>query len=190
MPQRGGKASLAVRSRGGWALRRRNVALAQHISPAQDRSRLLYIVRVRNTEGGDWATLVKAGRMSVRLSQLALAKAVGISRETVWRWETGRQKPENAEVVGRLAKAIHQDYDELMRAAGLALAGPDEAPEPDPRLRGLDPKDPVVVTILGLDISDVRKERMLNRRRKILEERRRADLEELEFLIDPGTDAV
>lgn len=181
MPQRGGKASLAVHPRGGWVLRRRLIALPQHVSPAQDRSRVVYVVRVRNTESGDWATLVKAGRISVRLSQLALAKAVGVSRETVWRWETGRQKPENAEVVGRLSKVIHQDYDELMRAAGLALVEPETAPEPDARLRGLDPRDPVVVHIMNLNVDEEMRGFMLDRRRQQIAERNEQDIREIEF---------
>lgn len=184
MPQRGGKAAFAVRTRGGWTWRKRHVALPPQVSAAQDHSRVVYVVRVRNTDSGDWATLVKTGRLASRLSQQALADAIGASRWTILRWEAGAQKPENAEVVARLAKAIRVDYDLLMRAAGLALAGPDAAPKPDPRLVGLDPADPIVQHILGLDISDQRKEWMLNRRRKILDDRRRADLEEVEFLAE------
>lgn len=188
MSQRGGKASLAIRLRGGWVLRKRHVAASPQVSAAQDQSRVVYVVRVRNTDGGDWATLVKTGRLAARLSQQALADAIGASRWTILRWEAGQQKPENAEVVAKLSKVIRQDYDQLMRAAGLALAGPEEAP--DPRLRGLDPNDRVVQTIMALDISNERKERMLSRRRKILADRERADLEEIEFLIEPGNRAV
>lgn len=193
MPQRGGKADLAVRPHGGWVLRKRHVARPQQVSAAQDASRLVYVVRVRNTDSGDWATLVKTGRLAARLSQQALADAIGASRWTILRWEAGQQKPENAEVVAKLSKVIRQDYDQLMRAAGLALATPETAP-PDPRLRGLDLRglalnDRVVQTIIELDISKERKQRMLDRRRKILADRERADLEEIEFLVDPGTEA-
>lgn len=164
MPQRGGKASLAVRLRGGWVLRKRDVALALQVPPAQDRSHLVYVVRMRNTDSGDWATLVKAGRLAARLSQQALADAVGVSRSTVLRWEGGSQKPENAEVVAKLAEVIREDYNRLMRAAGLALEA-EGAPEPDPRLRGLDPNDPVLRRILSGPWDDALKAQMLDRLR-------------------------
>lgn len=190
MEQRGGAASVAVMPCEGRVLRQRHVAPSPHVSAAQDRSHLVYVVRVRNTDGDDWATLVRTGRVAARLSQQALADAIGASRWTILRWEGNTQKPENAEIVAKLANVIRVDFDRLMRAAGLALAESESAPKPDPRLIGLDPNDRVVKAILALDVSEARKGRMLNRRRQILADRERADLEEIEFLVDPGTEAV
>lgn len=181
MHRRGGKASLARRPRGGWVLRKRHMALSPHIIPAQDASRVVYVVRMRHSDGDDFATLVRAGRLAARLSQLALAKAVGVSRETVSRWEFGRQKPENAEVVARLADALKEDLGRLMRAAGLAIEI-EGAPEPDPRLRGLDPRDPVVLHIMALDIDEQMRGFMLDRRREILDLRRQQDLAEVDII--------
>lgn len=183
MPQRGGKASLVVRVRGGWVMRKRYVAPTLQVLPAQDTSRVVYVVRVRSTESGDWATLVKAGRIAMGISQQALADAVGVSRSTVVRWEANTQKPENAEVVGKVAEVIRDDYDRLMRAAGLALAPRDAAPEPDPRLRGLDPNDRVVKRILALNITEELRDRALERHRRKLAEREQQDMEDLELLL-------
>jgi transcriptional regulator with XRE-family HTH domain len=136
---------------------------------------------MRNAESDDWATLVKAGRIMAKLSQAAFGAAVGVARETVWRWETGKQKPENAEVVARVAKVIGEDEQRLLRAARLALT-PGDAPKVDPRLRGLDPNDTVVKRILALDISEELRDRAFERHRRKLADRERQDLEELEFL--------
>lgn len=181
MPQRGDKASLATRSRGGWVLRKRYGALALHVSPGQDQSRLVYVVRVRNTDSGDWATLVKTGRIAARMSQQALADAIDVSRSTVVRWERNIQKPENPEVVGRLAKVIREDHDRLMRAAGLALAG-EAGPEPDPRLRGLDPNHPTVRRIMSLNVTEETRTWMLDRQRQLEAARVQQDIADLELL--------
>jgi transcriptional regulator with XRE-family HTH domain len=181
MHQRGGTASLADYPREGWMLRERHMALPSHIHPAQDASRVVYVVAMRHTKGDDFATLVRTGRLASGLSQLALAKAVRVSRETVSRWEFGRQKPENAEVVARVAEALKEDLGRLMRAAGLALDVEGE-PKPDPRLRGLDPKDPVVIHILSLDIGEEMRGFMLDRRREIVALRQQQDLAEVEIL--------
>lgn len=187
MPQRGGKASLAVRPRGGWVMRKRDVAPSLQVSAAQDASRVVYVVRVRYMDSGDWATLVKTGRIAASMSQQALADAVGVSRSTVVRWERNTQKPENAEVVVKVAEVIRIDYEQLMRAAGMALKT-DGAPEPDPRLRGLDPNDRVVLRIMAMDISEELRSRALNRHRRILAEREQQDLDDLEFLVERDRD--
>jgi transcriptional regulator with XRE-family HTH domain len=148
---------------------------------------------MRNIPGiarGDWAAYIKAIREATQLGTKRLAERAGVSRETWWRWESGRQRPEKAEVAKRFADGFSVDADEVMWAAGLAIEDRNEATAPDPRLRGLDPNDRVVQAIMALDISEDRRTRMLNRRRKILADRERADLEEIEFLVDPGTDAV
>ena len=92
------------------------------------------------------------------------------------------------DVVERFAKGFDLETDDVMWAAGLLFEDPSHVA--DPRLAGLDPNDKVVRAIMNLDISEVRRTRMLNRRRQILADRERADLEEIDFLVDPGTDAV
>lgn len=184
MPQRGGKASVAIRSRGGWVLRKRHVAASPQVSAGQHTSRVVYVVRVRNVESGEFATLVRTGRIAARLSQQDLADAIGVSRWAVLRWEGNKQKPENAEVVAKLAEVIRVDYDVLMRAVGLALAGPGTAPEPDPRLRGLNPNSPQVRHIMSMEdeVDAETLEYMLNRQREIDALRARQDIAEIELI--------
>lgn len=147
---------------------------------------------MRNIPGvvrGDWAAYIRATRESnPGLGTKQLAERAGVARATWWRWENGSQRPEKAEVAQRFAEGFDVPADEVMWAAGLAIedTGGNDAARPDPLLAGLglSPDDPIVQHILGLDISDQRKEWMLNRRRKILEDRRRADLEEVQFLAE------
>lgn len=88
----------------------------------------------------NWAGYVRHAREHARLSRSGLAKAIGTSYATVWRWETGKQTPERATIVVRLAEATGVDVDEALAAAGLrpghdAPAAPrDQRPPLDPDL--------------------------------------------------------
>jgi transcriptional regulator with XRE-family HTH domain len=137
---------------------------------------------VRNTDGGDWATLVRNGRIAARLSQQVLADLIGVSRWSILRWEGGTQRPENAEVVARLAEVIRVDFDLLMRAAGLALAAPGTPGDPDPRLHGLDPNSPQVRHILSLNVDEDTRTFMLDRQREIDALRAKQDIAELDLM--------
>lgn len=141
----------------------------------------LYALHMRNTASGTWATLVREGRERVRprLSQQALAELVGVDRTTIWRWESAGVRPENPEMVIAVAAALGVDQDEAMLAAGLAVAGKD-AGDADPRLRGLDPNDPVVRKIMSFDVDDEMRDMMLDRHRHNLELDRQRYLAQLE----------
>ena len=142
-------------------------------------------------ERGDWAALVAHVREETGLKTGPLSEKAGVSPETWWRWEKRGQRPKEADVVERFAKGFGLETDDAMWAAGLLIEDP--AQDVDPRLAGLYPGDKVVQAIMALEISNTRKTRMLERRRRILAARERADLEELEeieFLVNPGTDAV
>jgi transcriptional regulator with XRE-family HTH domain len=56
-----------------------------------------------------------------------------VDRVTVWRWENGQQKPEDADVVARLAAVLEVDLEEALAAAGLrpGIAAP-TAPTREP----------------------------------------------------------
>jgi transcriptional regulator with XRE-family HTH domain len=146
---------------------------------------------MRHTQGDDFATLVRTARITARLSQRELAAAVDVSRETISRWEFGRQKPETAEPVAKLAAVLRLDFEQLMRAVGLAISNSGK-PEPDPRLRGLDPNDPVVRHIMALDLGDDEEMRgmMLDRRRQQLAARNEQDIAEIEFWANRGRGAA
>lgn len=75
------------------------------------------LLRMRN-----WASYVQAAREQAGLSRSELAKKIGAAYATVWRWETGRQRPERAEIVVRFASVTGVDLDEALAAAGLRPA--------------------------------------------------------------------
>lgn len=86
----------------------------------------------------NWAGYVKVAREHARLSRSGLADKIGVSYATVWRWETGKQSPENAAVVARFAEVTGVDLNEALAAAGLRPG--EEAPEqPTIQERPLDP---------------------------------------------------
>ena len=69
--------------------------------------------------GGDIAARVREARRGVGLTQLELARIVGVSPHTVWCWEAGRMKPTHEH---RVAVAFHceRDVGELEGRAGSA----------------------------------------------------------------------
>lgn len=56
------------------------------------------------------------------MNRTAFAAAAGIGRTTAWRWENSDQRPENIEVVARVAEVLGLDLDEALAAAGLRPA--------------------------------------------------------------------
>lgn len=67
------------------------------------------------------------------MSQSELARRVAVDRVTVYRWENGIQRPENVDVVKRVAEALGVEVDEALAAAGLRLdADPPARPTREP----------------------------------------------------------
>jgi transcriptional regulator with XRE-family HTH domain len=90
---------------------------------------------VRNNPPADrvaWATFAKAARETAQegrgMSQSELARQLKVDRVTVWRWENGQQRPEDAGVVARFAAILCLDEEEALAAAGLrpGVAAPTE----------------------------------------------------------------
>lgn len=82
-----------------------------------------YPLRVRNVAGmphKTWAAYVTAIRNAARLSRAQLAQRL-VDPTTVWRWETGRQKPESPAIPQAIADLFHLDVDEALAAAGLTV---------------------------------------------------------------------
>jgi transcriptional regulator with XRE-family HTH domain len=139
---------------------------------------------MRNTRGierDDWATFVARERKAAKMSQQALATLVGVARETVWRWETGKQKPESVELVEKVAAVLKVDPRLALAAAGLLASDeePPALPARDPRLHDLDPDDVVVQKIMALDIDEDDRDTMLNRHRQNLRHDRERYLAQL-----------
>lgn len=87
---------------------------------------------MRNTpasQRGGWAALVTAHREAAGLSKVELARRLGIDRGTVHRWEQGTYRPDDPDLVQRLAELFRIDLDEALAAAGLR---PDDAPRSEP----------------------------------------------------------
>lgn len=145
---------------------------------------MLYGVRVRNTEPSDhggWATYVKEARASARdgrgMSQSELARRVGVDRVTVWRWESGVQRPEQSAIVQLVATALDLDLDEALAAAGMRPGV--EAPATPTR-----EPDEEVDLILTSKVSEAMKKRILDRLYDRREEDRQRRMEELRFILD------
>lgn len=180
------------RFRTRWATRKAelqqcNVVLRQLQQHAARRRLGKYGVRMRHTatvESDDWATLVKSHREAMRMSQRRLGELVGVSRETVWRWENTKQTPEDGTTVDLAVKVLGLDREKAFRATGLLPAVKDANEAPDPyayvRAMGLDPSGRVVRYILSLDISEGLRLASLRRERELQlrdEQRRLEDLQ-------------
>lgn len=125
------------------AARRRNVAGPRSSSPLP----INYRLRVRNTsaaERGTWATLVKGMRDATGMTGAELSRRLGVDRATIWRWESGRQKPENLDTVKAFADLFALDVESALIAAGMAPEGDTPPPAPSP------PMPPEVVKLLSL----------------------------------------
>lgn len=87
-------------------------------------------------EGG-WGRYIRAARTAAGLSVAALARRIGTSRETVFRWEAGKYRPDSADVVRRIAEVLGLPLDDVLAAAGFrptAPPPPEPARPPDPEL--------------------------------------------------------
>lgn len=102
-----------------------------------------YRLRMRNAAGGTWATLVKRVRAATGMTGAELARRLDVDRATIWRWEAGRQKPENAELIQAFADLFGLDLDEALAAAGLR-------PTTEPQRPPTPPMDPLVVRLLAM----------------------------------------
>lgn len=84
----------------------------------------------------NWGPYIADARKKRGMNRTAFADAVGIGRTTAWRWESSDQRPENVDVVLRVASVLGLDIDEALAAAGLS---PDrEPPEPQAQEPELD----------------------------------------------------
>ncbi|HTF11564.1 MAG TPA: helix-turn-helix domain-containing protein [Asanoa sp.] len=105
------------------------------------------------------------------LNQSELARRLETDRTTVWRWENGRQKPEDPEIVVAFARETSVDLGEALAAAGLV---PNVVPPTEPSRQPDEERD----LILSSNTTPAMKARMLLR----LEELRRQDEERIEEL--------
>lgn len=102
--------------------------------PSPARPRILSHVRDREIAAA-WANYLAAARTAAGLSKTELARAAQVGRATVFRWEAGESRPEQSEIVVRVAKVLGVDLDEALAAAGLRpTAQPPTKPVKEPPL--------------------------------------------------------
>lgn len=131
-------------------------------------------MRDREPEGV-WARFLAAARTAAGLSKAELAREAGVGRATVFRWEGGESRPEQVEIVVRVARVLRVDLDEALAAAGFR---PDVQPPKEPTR----PPDPELDRIRASNISPAAKNALIRRileRRQRDEQNRLADLEDL-----------
>lgn len=159
-------------------MRRRNGASPQPSRPATTPHSLTYGVRVRNTtepQRHTWAQFAKSARG--RINQSELARRLGVDRATIYRWETGQQRPENADTVARFARITDVDIDEALAAAGLK---PDVEPPTEPT-RELDEDEQV---IMRAPVDDALKQLMLRKLHERRERDRQQRIADFETMIE------
>jgi transcriptional regulator with XRE-family HTH domain len=59
-----------------------------------------------------WAANIRFGRRALKLTQLSLARACGVSQQTVAKWESADAAPRDEHKV-LIARALHQDVRQL-----------------------------------------------------------------------------
>lgn len=162
-------------------MRKRNEACPQHSRPAQIPTGMSYGLRVRNTSEDPrsaWAAFARAAREQQRVSQSELARRLDVERSTIWRWETGKQRPESIDIVTKFAEVLNIELDEALAAAGLK---PGATP---PREPSREPDEEIDLVMTDPRLSDDMKQRIV----KLILERRERDrvaaIEETRRMID------
>ena len=141
-----------------------------------------YGVRVRNTPEdarGAWATFARIARERAGVSQSELARRMDTDRTTIWRWENGRQKPENPVMVVDFARVTGVELSEAMAAAGLV---PDVEPPTEPTREADEEMD----LILQSKVSPAMKKYMIDRLLDLRERDKQRRMEDIRFLLERG----
>lgn len=137
------------------------------------------LVRVRNTPAEQrraWATYVRALLRATGLTSPVLAQRIGVSASTVWRWETEKQKPEDAGVVERIATLFKLDLDEVLAAAGLK-------PNVEPPIEPTREVDEELELILISDLPQWQKDELISYITERREQDKQRRLQDLDMLI-------
>lgn len=164
-----------------WVLHKSRATGPHPSGPAETHPYVPYGVHMRNTSGpgrDTWATYVQAAREHAGLNKTELARRIGKDRATIGRWEDGKNRPEDANLVARFADVLGLDRDEALAAAGLR---PDVEPPAAPTVE-IDEE----ITLVRTDpnLTEAMKERII----ALIHERRAREkataIEETRRLID------
>ena len=77
---------------------------------------------------------IRARREQLKLSQEVVAERLGVSRQAVSKWETGKSEPTAANLV-ELTKLLETDLSELVEGPKDAATPPEDRKKPNPILR-------------------------------------------------------
>jgi transcriptional regulator with XRE-family HTH domain len=137
-------------------------------------------LRVRNEPDRRqiWATYIRTVREATGMGRPELARRLGVDPATVWRWEQGKQKPEQPDIPMAVANLFGLDADEVLVAAGLKVGTePPARPEPefDAELEAvrtdpdLDPDTKVRIVDLILERREREREQGLAETRRLID---------------------
>lgn len=87
---------------------------------------------------------IKAARLDMNMSQIALARAVGVKQSTVASWEKGRTEP-NTLMLERLAHELRVTTDHLLGIQSDRVALPEGVEELAKKIAILSPGDRLVI---------------------------------------------
>jgi len=183
MGQRGSSKERRVRRAPGWVLRKGRATGPQPSRPAIKPLRMPYRVHMRNTSAmgrGTWAAYVLTARERAGLNKSELGRRIGRDRATVARWEDGKHRPEDADLVARVAVALGLDIDEALAAAGMR---PGVQPPAEPT-QDLDEETDL---ILRSNVSPDMKRVMLQRLEDLRERDKQRRMEDLRFMLERST---
>jgi transcriptional regulator with XRE-family HTH domain len=131
--------------------------------------------------------LVRRNRERLQMTQQQLADALGVTRETVGRWENGKLKPGNIDTALAVIKELGVDRETGLQLAGYAPSDVEQHADPYSYVRemGLDPNSRVVRRILNLTgVTEDFRMRALRRERALQLRDEQARLDALEWTID------
>lgn len=156
------------------------MARPQPARPAVTPPRIAYALRVRNADPRQvWATYLKRLLAAAGIKGPDLAQRLGVDPSTVWRWTTGRQKPESPEAPEAIAALFQLDPAEVLAAAGLATP-------PEPPAEPTRESDEEIELIMSAPVDDATRRRMLERLAYLRERDRKQRLEDIRFLLERG----
>jgi len=135
---------------------------------------------MRNTPGparGTWAAYLQMARERAGLNKSELGRRIAKDRATVARWEEGRFRPDDANLVARVADVLGLDLDEALAAAGMR-PGVRPPAEPTQEL------DEEVDLILRSNVDPDMKRVMLQRLEELRVRDKERRMEDIRFLLE------
>jgi len=128
----------------------------------------------------DWMRYLRGiqQRPGWSVARLARESKGKIHKSTIFRMISGETQRVAVATVRLIADIVGDPYDVAMKAAAGSLADDGDTEPEDPRLKGLDPHDPVVVRILDGSWDEGMKHLMLDNLRRKREQQRELQLQQ------------